>query len=224
MDVHSHVDSKGVPLQDKLHRIMNKKGGFFIELGANDGHFQSNTAFFEKEMGWRGILIEPSVEGYEMCKQNRPNSICLNYACVSCDYREDYVKGDFKYNDPMASVNGVRCNYDPTEFVSVKAITMEKILDEHCDTNIDFLSLDTEGYELNILKGMNLKKYRPNSMLIEIYEEDYESIVDYLKENRYTLHSNLSNYNCTDNPDWDGSHNDYLFTDNTIPLFSTLES
>ena len=224
MVVYSHVDSKCVPLQDKLHRIMNKKEGFFIELGANDGLFQSNTAFFEKEMGWSGILIEPSVKGYKECKQNRPNSICLNYACVSNDYSEDYVKGDFKDNDPMASVNGVRCRAKRNKLVNVKATTMEKILDEHCHTNIDFLSLDTEGYELNILKGMNLKKYRPNFMLIEIYEKDYTRIVDYLKENHYTLHSNLSNYNRTDNRAWDGSHNDYLFIDNTIPLSSTLES
>ena len=84
--IYSHVDCKGVPLQNKLNEIMNKRNGFFIELGANDGLKQSNTAFFEKEMGWNGILIEPSLEGYEKCKINRKNSICLNYACVSNDY------------------------------------------------------------------------------------------------------------------------------------------
>jgi len=71
--IYSHNDSKGIPLQDKLNRIINKKKGVFIELGANDGLFQSNTVFFEKELGWRGILIEPSLKGYEKCKINRPN-------------------------------------------------------------------------------------------------------------------------------------------------------
>jgi len=77
---------------------------------------------------------------------------------------------------------------------------------------IDFLSLDTEGYELNILKGLSLDKYRPRYMLIEIYNKDLNAIVSHLKEFNYTLESNFSNYNYIDNPHWDGTHNDYLFT------------
>jgi hypothetical protein len=58
--IYSHSDNKGIPLQDKLNKIINNKKGFFIELGENDGLFQSNTAFFEKELDWTGLLIEPS--------------------------------------------------------------------------------------------------------------------------------------------------------------------
>lgn len=212
--IYSHHDCKNVPLQDKIKKIINKKEGFFIEVGANDGFFQSNTAFFEKEMGWTGILIEPSVKGYEKCKINRPNSICLNYACVSSDYNEEYIMGDFQSNNPMASVDGLRSKIK--DLIPVKAITLEKILDKFCNKNIDFLSLDTEGYELNILKGINLEKYRPNYMLIEIYTKDFLNIIEYLKLNNYRLHSNMTNYNKNDNPLWDGTHNDYLFIDNNI--------
>jgi FkbM family methyltransferase len=212
--IYSHVDCKGVPLQNKLNEIMNKRNGFFIELGANDGLKQSNTAFFEKEMGWNGILIEPSLEGYEKCKINRKNSICLNYACVSNDYKDNYVLGDFHNNHLMGSVNGVRNN--SKNLIKVNAITLEKILDEHCNTEIDFLSLDTEGYELNILKGLNLEKYRPKFMLIEVYTKDFTNIVNYLNMNNYKLHSNVTNYNKIDNPGWDGTHNDFLFIDNTF--------
>jgi len=208
-----NCDSKHISLQNKLNKIFNKKGGFFIELGANNGLFQSNTAFFEKEMGWTGILIEPSLKGYEQCKINRPNSVCLNYACVSSDYKDVYIEGDFENNHPMGSVNGVRNGNK--NLVKVKAITLEKILNKHCHTNIDFLSLDTEGYELEILKGLNLNIYRPKFMLIEIYTKDYDDIVNYLNLYNYKLHSNFTNYNKIDNPGWDGSHNDFLFTDNT---------
>tara|TARA_Y100000768_G_C23936645_1_gene662911 strand:- start:109 stop:753 length:645 start_codon:yes stop_codon:yes gene_type:complete len=210
---YSHCDSKGVPLQNKLNEIFNKKGGFFIELGANNGLFQSNTAFFEKKMEWSGILIEPSLKGYEECKKNRPNSVCLNYACVSNDYKNDYIEGDFKDNSAMGSIGGKRLRRQ--NLVKVKAITLEKILDEHCHTNIDFLSLDTEGYELEILKGLNLNKYRPKFMLIEVYKKDYNDIVNFLNLLNYKLHSNFTNYNKIDNPRWDGTHNDYLFVDNT---------
>ena len=210
---YSHCDSKGVPLQNKLNEIFNKKGGFFIELGANNGLFQSNTAFFEKKMEWSGILIEPSLKGYEECKKNRPNSVCLNYACVSNDYKNDYIEGDFKDNSAMGSIGGKRLRRQ--NLVKVKAITLEKILDEHCHTNIDFLSLDTEGYELEILKGLNLNKYRPKFMLIEVYKKDYNDIVNFLNLLNYKLHSNFTNYNKIDNPRWDGTHNDYLVVDNT---------
>jgi len=195
-----------------VQRCNKKENGYFIELGANNGLFQSNTAFLEKSRNWKGILIEPSVKGYEECKINRPNSICINCACVSNDYSKDFIYGDFINNHPMASVNGERliCN----NLCQVKAITLEKILDENNCNNIDFLSLDTEGYELNILNGLNIDKYRPNYMLIEIYTKDYDDIINFLKNKNYKLLSNFSNYNKIDNPLWDGTHNDYLFVDN----------
>jgi FkbM family methyltransferase len=215
--IYSHSDSKGIPLQTKLNEIIDKRKGFFIELGANDGLTQSNTAYFEKELEWNGILIEPSLIGYNKCKVNRPNSICLNYACVSNEYKEDYILGDFQNNHLMASVNGKRLN-NTNSLVKVKTITLETILDKYCNSNIDFMSLDTEGYELEILKGLNLNKYRPNFMLIEIYNHDYENIINYLKLHNYRLHSNFTNYNKIDIPVWDGTHNDYLFIDNNLSM------
>lgn len=214
MHSYSHVDSKKIPLDKKLDDIFNKENGFFIELGANNGLEQSNTAFFEFYKGWKGILIEPLPNKYVECINNRKNSTVLNYACVSNDYESDKISGDFNGN-LMSSVNGSRLN-QTQNLNTVNAITLEKILDQHmkqCNC-IDFLSLDTEGYELNILKGLNLSKYRPKYMLIEIYNFDYDNIYKFLIENNYSLHSNFSNYNPIDNPGWDGSHNDFLFIDN----------
>jgi FkbM family methyltransferase len=212
--MYSHVDSNGEPLENKLDKLFNKEYGFFIELGANDGLTQSNTAFFEKSRKWSGILIEPSIIGYELCLKNRPNSICFNYACVSNDYKDDFVYGDFQQNSLMASINGERLGSN--SLTQVKAITLEHILDSQNITTIDFLSLDTEGYELNILKGLNLDKYRPNYMLIEIYKHDYDNIITFLKEKKYTLICNFTNYNTITNPQWDGTHNDYLFVNNLL--------
>jgi FkbM family methyltransferase len=214
--VYSHVDCNGEPLEIKLDKLFkNKEIGFFIELGANDGLTQSNTAFFENSRNWNGILIEPSVRGYELCVKNRPNSLCFNYACVSNDYNYDFVYGDFEQNSLMASINGERLGSNT--LTKVKAVTLEFILDsQNITNNIDFLSLDTEGYELNILKGLNLDKYRPNYMLIEVYKKDYDDIYLFLKDKNYSLICNFTNYNLVTNPHWDGTHNDYLFVDNLI--------
>lgn len=208
--MYSHVDCKGVFLQNKLDKLFNhKENGFFIELGANNGLFQSNTAFLEFERNWNGILIEPSVKGYKECITNRPNSICVNCACVSDDFKDEFIYGDFEDGHAMASINGVRTNSNA--LCQVKAITLGHILDQYNITKIDFLSLDTEGYELEILKGLNLDKYTPKYMLIEIYDKDFNDIYNFLISKNYKLYSNFTNYNKQDNPGWDGSHNDYLF-------------
>ena len=212
---YSLTDCNNEQLDKKLDELFkHKENGFFIELGANDGLTQSNTAFLENSRMWTGILVEPSLVGYNLCVKNRPKSTCFNCACVSNNYNDEFVYGDFQNNFLMGSINGVRCSSDA--LIQVNAITLEKILDSQYITNIDFLSLDTEGYELNVLKGLNLNKYRPNYMLIEIYEIYYNDIVDFLQKNKYSLIINFTNYNLINNPIWDGTHNDYLFVDNLL--------
>jgi FkbM family methyltransferase len=215
------VDCKGVQYDYKLDNIFNKKeNGFYIELGAFNGLDSSNTAFFEFNRGWSGILIEPSFGSYQDCIKNRPKSVCINAACVSDEYNSDTISGDFN-NVTMASVGGLRtANYlgievDKNILKTVPALTLNSILDSNNCTNIDFLSLDAEGYELEILKGLNLNKYRPKYMLIEIYNNEYNLIENYLSGNGYSMLENFSKFNKTDNPGWDGTHQDFLFIDNT---------
>ena len=91
---------------------------------------------------------------------------------------------------------------------------LPKFLDNAKLTDIDLLTLDTEGYELEVLKGLNLEKYKPSYMLIEVYKDDHPKVVSYLSQYNYTLISNFSGYNKKDNPQWDGTHQDILFKKN----------
>jgi FkbM family methyltransferase len=222
MRSYSLQDVKGKPLDWKLDELFGqKRNGCFIELGANNGLRQSNTAFFARERDWRGVLIEPSPSGFSACLQNRPESRCFHAACVAPDYSSPFVEGDFNGN-LMSSVDGKRLDSKDKgkdkgkgkdkERIRVPARTLESILDE-CDSvdTIDLLSLDTEGYELPILRGLNLEKYRPRYMLIELYQWDYEAVLEFLGSHGYTCLGNFSNYNKEEKPDWDGTHNDYLF-------------
>ena len=208
----SGCDSKGKELDYKLDNIINKTNGFFIELGAHDGLMQSNTAYFEFTKNWNGILIEPSKNAYEQCINNRTKCHVVNYCCVSDEYHYNKINGDFN-GVTMSSVDGSRLNNN--KLIEVDSIQLEKILDTYfmCYNNIeiDFLSLDVEGYEYNVLKGLNLNKYKPKYILIEIYISNYDMIIDLLNKNNYELHSNFTNYNKYDNPGWDETHNDYLF-------------
>jgi FkbM family methyltransferase len=208
-------DVDGVQLDKKLDALFQyKSNGFFVELGANDGLFQSNTAFFEFSRGWRGVLVEPSLQGYQSCQTKRSNSFSFHAACVSPTYAKNVIEGDFM-GGPMASIDGKRTGSSIS--VQVPACTLTSILDAaSAPTTFDLLSLDTEGYELSVLEGLDLSRYRPRYMLIEIYTWDFEAICTFLQTNGYELITNFSGYTKEKHPSWDGSHNDYLFRDTRV--------
>lgn len=186
---------------------INYKNGVYIELGALDGVSWSNTKWLEDQLGWTGILIEPSVKGYDACLSNRPNNKAFNCACVSFDHKEDYVMGDFE-GHPMSSIDGTRLGLAPLNRVSAR--TLQSVIDESGYNYIDFLSLDVEGYELNVLKGIDFDKQNIKYMLIEVYEKDKTNIFEFLKEKNYDIVENVTNF-AVNGGYWDGTHDDYFF-------------
>jgi len=213
METFSNITSKKEPFDHKLNTeiFKDKEGGFFIELGAFDGLEQSNTAFFEKYKGWTGILIEPSRDKYDACVKNRPASKCFNAVCSSLEN----IKVSLNHENGMCSKVSECGEYE------LLTRTLESILNEYRSVyTIDFLSLDVEGYELEVLKGLNLNKYRPNYMLIELWDSNEYEVKTFLNNNKYRCLCNFSNYNLISNPTWgvgvDGYHNDFLFVDTLI--------
>ena len=70
----------------KLIEIINKKNGFYLEIGAFNGIAESISLRFEKELNWTGLLIEPNPLHYKYLKDNRSKNICLNNICLSKKY------------------------------------------------------------------------------------------------------------------------------------------
>jgi FkbM family methyltransferase len=204
---YSARDAKGIPLDLRLGHLLDWRGGFFIEAGANDGLFQSNTALLEKSFDWDGILVEPSPAAFRRCRKNRRGST-YNCALVAFDFDGETVSGDFD-GYPMGSVGGGRLGRENA--FEVPARTLQSIIDAHGVSRVDFLSLDAEGYELEILRGCDFSRTTFGYMLIELYPDNYEQTVGFLADAGYELLANYSNYNNSDNPEWDGTHNDYLF-------------
>lgn len=213
---YSLVDMEGIPLDHKLIALLNKQNGIFIEVGAHDGITQSNTLLLEKNYNWKGLLIEPSECLYEILQINRPQAKCFQCALGSFSEDNTHVYGDF-HGTLMDSVEGKRLadlksgNALPkSEQTYVLMRSLQSILDEENLHHIDFFSLDTEGYEYNILKGIDYSRTFFDYLLIEIYTWDYDRICTLLKDNGYDLVECFSNYDHRSS-DWDGTHNDYLF-------------
>ena len=205
---YSLTDCFGVPLDIKLIDILKMNEGIFIEVGANDGINQSNTKLLEDVYAWTGILVEPSDNLFSILCENRPNSKCFQCALGTFEENESYIYGDFDGN-LMSSVSGIRLNHKLDKITLVRSL--QSILDETGISHINFFSLDTEGYELNILKGIDFSKTTFDYLLIEIYRDQYEEIISFLSAKGYELISSFSNYSYSTNPTWDGTHNDYLF-------------
>lgn len=204
---YSMTDSENVPLDHKLLDLMDYSNGVFIEVGALDGNKISNTKLFEEFYGWSGILVEPSPILYSRLCANRPNSKCFQCALGSFVENGTYAYGDFD-GHPMASLVG-RTNKPAN--VRVMLRSLQSLLDECNIRHVNFFSLDTEGYELNILKGIDFNRTTFDYLLIEVYKHQFDDIVALLAGHGYDLISNFSNYNKISNPGWDGTHNDYLF-------------
>jgi len=180
---YSHPAEQSFALNEldlKLKPYLNFNGGFFIETGSHDGINQSNTLYFERFRNWKGILIEPVPELATKCKENRPSCIVENCALVPSDYQKQTI--EMYYCSLMSLVKGAqKTTEDDLEHVrigcqvqgiesyplTVKARTLTSILDQYPVPEIDLLSLDVEGYELNALRGLDFEKYRPAYLLIE---------------------------------------------------------
>ena len=189
-------------LDKKIESYVNFNNGYFVELGANDGISQSNSYYFEKYRGWKGVLVEPIPHNYLKCLKNRSKKtqVFCN-ACVSFDYKEKFV--EIVYSNLMSTSLGLETDISNSKN---HALLGKQFLEEDEDNfnfgaianqlnnilskanapkQIDFLSLDIEGAEIEVLKGINHNEYRFKFICIE--SRDIQKINNYLTINNYLL-------------------------------------
>jgi len=182
---YSHPALNGLDV--KLERYLDFDGGFFVEAGANDGYTQSNTYYFERLRGWRGLLIEPLPELCARCRAERPAAKVIQAALVGPDFGQTEIEIQFAglmsvseeaLGDAEARRNHVETGLrvqglERTYAVRVPARTLGAILaDEAGSRDVDLLSLDVEGAELAALSGLDLARHAPRYICVEVRQAD----------------------------------------------------
>lgn len=204
-------------LDRKIEKYVDYDSGFFVELGANNGINQSNTLYFEKYRNWKGVLIEPTPNNFLECRKNRKitTEIFCN-ACVSFDYKQNFV--ELAYCDLMTTTTsfGNELNFESHvqngkkflkqnevvfKFGAIPKTLTELLKLSNAPNLIDFLSLDVEGAEFDVLNGIDFSIF--NFKYICIETNNFEKINHFLNSKNYTFLKKLS-------------YHDYLFEFNII--------
>lgn len=168
-------------LDRKLRAYLPESRGVFIEAGANDGIRQSNTYYFEKRGKWTGLLVEPVPRLASKCRKVRQRSVVVETVLVAPEDDGSWI--EILDLDLMTTVSKQATNLVNVEEhaataehvqgitrspLVVKGRTLSSVIDSAgIGTAIDLLTLDVEGSELNVLKGLDLTRHRPRYLLIE---------------------------------------------------------
>jgi FkbM family methyltransferase len=146
-----------------LFELSFKRDGFFVEFGATNGIDLSNTYLLEKEFNWKGILAEPAKCWHNDLKANRSAKIdtdCVWNESNSILSFNEAEEADLSTVNAFSSVDSHKHNRRRGSKYEVKTISLLDLLVKHrAPKQIDFLSIDTEGSEYEILKNFNFNDY-----------------------------------------------------------------
>lgn len=169
----------------------NKKNGFFVDIGAHDGISYNNSYFFESELDWNGICIEPNPLVFEKLKQNR-KAKCLNVGILSKSEILEFCKLsgytemlsgflDFYHPDHKRRIeNELKIHGGSKEIIKVQCLPFSELVELHDVKKIDLLSIDVEGSEESIVRSIDFERVEID---IIICENNYNEtgISDFLK-------------------------------------------
>ena len=157
--------------------IFKKKKGFYIDIGCNHPVFNNNT-FLLHQKGWEGINIDIDKKSIELFNLFRKKDLNINIAASSKKGELEYI--NFHEKSPINRVLKSKENFKDLShnIKKIKSDTLNSIIEnsKYKNTSIDFVSVDVEGHEIDVIKGFDLKKYKPKIIVIEYLDTSLKKI------------------------------------------------
>jgi FkbM family methyltransferase len=152
--------------QDVVALAINdfKREGLFIDVGACDGQISSNSLLQESHFDWKGILVEPAKVWHNSLRSNRKSIIDTRCVWSHSGQRVDFIENE---SPGLSGIRNSDSEYAQNSY-KVETVSLDDLLLENKITQpIDFLSVDTEGSELEVLSGLSFQTYRPKFISVE---------------------------------------------------------
>ena len=160
-----------------LERLITKASpGFYVDIGAHHPFRFSNTYLFYRQ-GWKGLAVDPAPGFARQYRKCRPRDIVIEAGVGNTDSSMTYYQFDEPALNTFSPEEAKLKNNPPYRLIGTSQVQIKRLsslLDQHlpCDQMIDFMTIDAEGFECEILLSNNWEKYRPTILLVETLRQN----------------------------------------------------
>lgn len=161
-------------------KLTNRNHGFFVDVGAYHPTKWSNTYYLYKR-GWRGINIDMEPLKIQAFNIRRPKD--TNICQAISDNPEPvkiYTHGAYTVGATIDAQTGIEKHGDIADAQIVHPRSLTDVIDgtHYKGREIDYLNIDAEGHDLNVLKSLDFDRYKPKVISVEIYARDIEEVLE----------------------------------------------
>ena len=173
----------------------SKKNGFYLDIGAQHPVSNNNTYLLFKK-GWNGINIDLDEKNINLFKLARPKDVNLNFAISDSEKEVDL----FYYHDssPINTLSKNVSDFQKAKVSKIKKIKtkiLNNVLEDLSFKNhIDYMNIDVEGHEIQVLKGFDISKYKPSVISIEYLDLNMKKLEFKNNDVNNLLNSDLYKY------------------------------
>jgi FkbM family methyltransferase len=173
-----------------LLRRIKDSAKIVVDIGANDGFYSSNS-FPLIRRGWRAVLVEPHPDAFSQAVRRHAGNPRVTVLNVACGDRSGILPLATPDGDHSQSRLGAQIRGGIEQAIPVEVRLLSGILDQYrVPPDFGFLSIDTEGYDYEVILGLNLKRFRPEVIITEKNAHE-EAKADYLQSHNYRLQADL---------------------------------